>query len=178
MLLWDATGTYDAVTNPTGWSTPNPENTEVDVATLSFTYPGGTVPVPVDVQSWIVHPTYFTIAYQLLASAFGMSTFPDGIATFEIEISGISGGDPFTSVWQVKKLMDCAVDCCVTKRLQKIADNALQSCPCDREFIFATLEMQGLLEAARAAACCGDWTKADKLINDLKTLCSGCGCGC
>ena len=95
MFISDTTGDYNAVTNPTGWGSPNPAHNDPPVSEifLDITDPNSTEYLNVDL--W--NTTFFTAtsrAYALVSDPTnevpGTITLMDGLWTYEIRVTIVS----------------------------------------------------------------------------------------
>jgi len=90
----DTSGIYDAVTNPTGYGTPNPEITDVTSAVLDVIYPNGLLPVQIDVLSELSAMVNGGVPVAVEPSDLGLSDFEDGWGQITYTIAGAIGSGP------------------------------------------------------------------------------------
>ena len=92
--LFDNSGDYDAVNNPTGWGAPNPERTDVtsiliEVQKGDITY-SKTLSTPTEIANYLDPSIGITINSTDLLGA-GYTVFEDGLYEFQISLTEPSG---------------------------------------------------------------------------------------
>lgn len=94
LTLVDNTGVYDAVTNPTGWGSPNMALANVDYAHLEITTPGDVL-YDIDILSdlgidYSTDDLIFNVTADLLGGTLG-DTLADGVWTVVYKVSDDAG---------------------------------------------------------------------------------------
>jgi len=170
--FFETTCAYDAVTNDTGWGTPNPETTDATSATLYITQPGNTT-----VTDTIDLSTYFPVDdgtgikyFQTQLEDFtGNGVIQDGIWTFEYEVFVTEGEESVEYTTTCKFLFDANIRCCLSKRASRIDITS-----CNSAYDEETYHLKMLHESAVAAFCKQEYEKAERIIEYLKTKCDCC----
>lgn len=171
--ITDATGAYNASTNPTGWGAPNPDISDVQSAYVKVTLPDGTF-YTADVSATL--PNLTEVPFIFLPTMMGLTAtdqIPDGVYLIEVIYSGINstGGVPFTIQSSQQELFKCNAQCCVNKKMA----GAGGGCAC--KHANEGIDLAVLLESAVGAAKCGKFEKAQVEIDKVNEIC-GLDCGC
>lgn len=168
--IFDVTGVYNSVSNPSGWGAPNPLISDASSSTLSVMYPGSVIPTVINTFPTL--PNITNIPYVLTPASVVLSAFPDGKYEFISHIV-VLGVDYYsnTTIYVL-----CGVECCVRKLLAGISSK--RDCCMDDEKVEAALLAQTLLDALKASAECGDFDNADLILAELQKICAGTDCGC
>lgn len=176
IIILDTTGDYNAVTNPTGWGTPNPEKADVASAYISIinlttntTYDNIT-----EVSDYTTGSvTIYTSELLIDGVSIGDVTLPDG--QYCILLSLTMNDD---SVYQqtVKKVFLCE-SCCKIKTKACEIDLQCGCCnePCAKE-IWAFLQAFAELKIVEYSAYCGSTSNINKKIKSLQSLLSTFDC--
>lgn len=192
--LSDTTGTYDAVTNPTGWETPNPATTDSMVVTFLIKKYGDTVGYLITLTMVGGIITVFTITDPLgnvvnwlptLSSTNGfiandgnpliitpsMIGVTDTDATFDadcyyFEENITIAGTIYTA--SEDQLITCSQCCCLENMNAALEPT---DCECQNEKIEKTVRANIFLDSAVEAMEFGDVDKSHDLIVKSKELC-------
>lgn len=178
--FFDTTGVYNAITNPTGYGTPNPEVSDFTTATLTLLLAGATVAeAPIDIFGSPAFPTDdSTIAWQVNASDYGLTTFTTGLTRFTYRIDNTGSGDTAIAYNATTLVLSaCEYECCVKQKQLAIIKDP-KACSCDDDRIEDLFFAQFQLEAAQLSTGCGDVASANTALENLSKICGECGCGC
>lgn len=171
MYISDITGDYNAVTNPTGWGSPNTAHTDPPVAGIfmDITDPNGTVYSHIDI--W--NTTFWTAssrAYALVADSGnevpGTIVLMDGVWKYELEMEVSAVYTTYTFY----SFRDYTLRCTLAK--MALENNSKYV---DIKFYYDKLQQ---------AIECEDYTLAAEIYADIQKMltdCYGnfsCGCGC
>lgn len=166
----DATGDYNAVSNPTGFGAPNPLRSGTTVITFSVTMPDGTVKALVINTVLVTSSTTVDLATTVNVTSGGPISLVDGV--YEIDVTYTVSGVDYTYTLYVLRTynLQCA--------LGKLALSDLTR----TEYAELKLEYDRMYQAFE----CGDYVLANEImadINDMLVDCNGtgtlnCGCGC
>lgn len=173
IVFTDTTGSYDAVTNVTGWGAPNSTLGMIQDAEIVVIDPTGT---QYNIE-WGVFGSFlpnstngsFMINMSMLGGTAG-TTMTQGL--YQIEYRILVAEDLSAGTWlSVRKYMFCysTIKCCVHKMLAAL--DMCDDCPCDSEKQTA-LEAYTLYKAMLYASSCGSITKADKIFKQVSRLCN------
>jgi len=171
--FFETTCAYDAVTNDTGWGTPNPETADATSATLYITQPNND-----SVTDTIDLSTYFPVSdgtgiryfYTDLEDFTGKPTIQDGVWNFEYSVFVDEGGeDPVEYTASCKFLFDANIRCCLAKRAKRINVET-----CDSAFDEETFQLIMLHQQAKNAFCAQQYDKAETIMNYLIKQCNCC----
>lgn len=200
MFMQDTTGTYNAVSNIGGYSSPNPLSTQVttfqvisnwisagSITTYNFTAVSGTITVATATDN---AGTTINILSYLASAAFPIvdpnfldltNTFDDGIVLptladgqFSLTYKIISGSVPFTYTTSTTYFRISDLCCCI-KNLRVTAE---VDCPCSNSVISQVNLAEYWLNSALAAI---DTSKSDETALNYFTkaqeVCANdCGC--
>ena len=161
----ELTGLY-SLANLTGWGTPNPATTDATTATLEMQDINGTSLGTVDLFTYF--PTSdTTFELNILASEFDSATtkFNDGVYQFIYRVETPSGNYE-KRTWIVFK---CAAECVMEKLLLRLVQDFCETCEDDGSLVRYT-QARMILDAAEAAAECGDILRANALMDMFSRL--------
>lgn len=163
LSVTDKTGAYEANTNTTGWGSPNLAGSAITTATITIGTQEETVTATIPDT-----PTQdFTFPDITLDAT------ADGSYDVTYEVT-----DGTTTISETKTFfLDCAIQCCIYKKVVTAIDVA--DCNCDQDISYE-LFLLTKLAAMQAAADGCDFAKATTYLTDLQKLCttstSDCGC--
>lgn len=167
-VFTDKTGAY-GLDNLTGWGAPNEDIFNATSAVVYITFPGTNTEVAVDIFGDFPSDTNDSI--DILTSN-SIPQFMDGLYKFRYVVT--VGETEYVVVEEYYNL--CNSLCCLDKKLAKSVE--IQDCNCKCKDAEETMEIQTLIELTKAAACNRNFAQADCLLERIKKLCKGCGCGC
>lgn len=166
----DTTGEY-SLTNLTGWNTPNLNLVDVDVATITLTFPSGN-----------------TVVYDELAEVNGAVIVNGSFLLKEIEDLNLVDGiynisyyvedtDTDTSYeYSFKIFSTCKAKCCVEKMKLKFKE---EMCGCNwKTYWDYYMQAKAFLESAKYAYACGKDEQAKDILKSLEKICSFQKCCC
>jgi len=167
--FFETTGAYNASDNAGGYGSPNDDTTDVTVAELKVTPPGGTeVTLDLLVLSSSFPTTDSTAEYTFKTQDIGLGTddqFEDGAWLFKWEIT--SPNESATVVNQQTILVSGKARCCVYHMLCEI-----DLCNCCDADLARALEAFTYYRAAIACAACGNADKFADLITIINKYCN------
>lgn len=180
--VFDKSGVFDPLLNPTGYNAPNIATSDVDTAVLDVTYAGATTPVSLNVFPNLPSSDVNS-AYLVTPAALGLTEMPSGLTRVTYIITGMFGGSPFTYTTTTLVLFDCELACCVSQKLIDAAEAVTGECGCNdtcrEEKIKTALFLEAALEGARAATCSGLVDQVETIVDYLETKCGETPCsGC
>ena len=161
----ELTGLY-SLANLTGWETPNPAVGSATTATLEMQDINGTTLGTVDLFTYF--PTSSTtFELNVLATEFSSTTtkFADGVYQFIYRVQTPSGNYE-KRIWVLFK---CAAECAMDKFLLRLIQDFCDTCEetgAEKQYMQARM----LLDAAEAAAECGDIIRANALMDMFNRL--------
>lgn len=201
--LIDATGDYNAVTNPLGYGLPSgPDTTDITGCEIVVTFNslGSTATYDFTIAADVITAATLTIgsgtpanilselpstAWPFVAAApfnlvgdYGVTlpTFADEVFKVEYNITGeIAGPESFDFTTTGYEPIICVSDCCVNRIFQSIDWN----CGCSDEKVTKALYGETLLKQVVISCNAGDLTAALQALEQLRLLCaqdSDCGC--
>ncbi len=149
-----------------GWGTPNPATGSATTATLEMQDINGNSIGTVDLFTYF--PTSSTtFELNVLATDFSntLSKFVDGVYQFIYSVRTPSGNYE-KRIW---KLFKCAAECAMDKFLLRLVQDFCETCEetgAEKQYMQARM----LLDAADAAAECGDIIRANGLMDMFNRL--------
>jgi hypothetical protein len=177
--LLDITGSYDPVTNPTGYGAPNPATTDITAISLEVSCNYLAVSETIDLTAYLAD--LLGSGYSLTASALlNTGVYPDGYYEFTYTVTAL-GVD---YVYIVRTSVQGTVECCVRR------ESLNQKYPiCDYKDVQKAAIMFFLFASLNYAACCDNEDRFNEVLTELQTYCSGngrlgtnsiseSGCGC
>jgi hypothetical protein len=178
LSIFDCTGEYDAVANPTGFGTPNLEIADITAVTLDITFPDGTV-YNLDASSYLpnVDGTFIYLTYNDVTGNGG--TFPDGKYEFTYTVTDNTTPTPVEYTQDLTEYFYNTVECCLQ---QKAAALKLEDCNCDgskneiEEVSMGWIALQALC----SQVCLEQYENADESLEfiqkicNIDTVCSNC----
>lgn len=170
----ELTGAYNALTNLTGYGTPNPTIGSVTSAVLTVTDPDSTE-TEIDLLATSVFPNSTDSGINILNTQLGYTItekLNTGIWTFLYTVVTPSG--TFTKTKKIP--VTCKIKCEIqTLRLQLINNCSKE----DKEKLFNKIqELEMLLMAIEAASDCGNYSQTQTLIDSLEDFTTNNDCGC
>lgn len=167
--VFDETGIYNAITNPTGWGAPNPDIANATAAVINVTIPDATVPISINVFPTLpnITDTPFTVTLAMLGLS-SLAKLPDGIYIVEYLVN--LNVPPNIIAQTTTVLFTCQVKCCIDKLLASLTD---KNCSCEDSKAIQALQAYTMFIAAQKAACCGHIENSKKLLKKAQDLCSG-----
>ncbi len=175
----ESTPLYSSI-DLTGWGAPNPELIDVLSYNLIFTSPSDEI---YNVNLLTAFPTITPVLNQELTvtnSMLGFNTsFEDGLWTITLKAEGIYTDITDTEVafsTSTTKyfFFTCQTQCKLDKMLAKITADECSSC--NDTILKQVINAQMYLNAANAAACCGQSNKAAKLLARANFIAAKNGC--
>jgi len=171
--FYETTGAYDALTNDTGWGSPNDELIDVITpVTLDITDPNNNT-YSLDIAT--LNPSFPTDNTSLgwdidMGYLGGVSgdPIPDGIYTFVYTVT--TSNSTYTQTQYVA--FYCNVRCCVFEMIKNF-NAGCDCCDKDRDTIInAFLLYQGLVSAAN----CGNISAFNNILTQLQKICKNNKC--
>ena len=173
LTLTDTTGLYAAITNPTGWGSPNEDTDKLQSAYVYVYDSTGNLIHTYDVLSQIINPA---IDDMPLGTQSWQNN--DGVYSFVYSVESAADGTIYTSDTVTEffycRLLNCIeeeklkiVSTCDLVKLEKIKNN------------IDTLEI--FLYGAKSAFACGNFAQVATIMETASALCTqldNCGCGC
>jgi hypothetical protein len=200
LYMIDQTGTYNAISNPTGYGTPNPSTTEVTDFTLTLVYnslnnteaefvfevttgtitaatlsfaSGAPTDILADLQSTSFPFTELNPFNFMRDYGTTLPTLEDGIYTLEYEISGSDSGDPFTYTATKTLPITCNTAACIK--------NIYLTAGINDEILNRAYQAQKWLDIAVYNTEEGNYANAVTALNRAAEICdediNDCGCG-
>jgi hypothetical protein len=172
-VFTELTGDYDSVTNPTGWSTPNIDISDVLTSTLSIYKPNNTSPIIIN-----LFPTYptidNTIEFEIDETILG-STISDGLYKFVYTITYTDSNNQIATISQtVYHAVYCNIKCCVDKLFAAIED--FDCGDCMKYQIEKALNAQVLFVSMINSAKCGRYIAFNNQLLMLQRMCNNKCC--
>lgn len=170
----DTTGSYNSISNPGGFGTPNISVSNITSATILIeigTY-SKLITIPLSSTPILGDLTDVKITATELGTAIADNVYT---VTYTINTN-----TPTTGLFYFKKqqmFFACNAECCVYKMSTKVStDNTT----CDNTALNNFLNAYAYLQVLNNAARAGQNTKFTNTLTLLNKLCtaSGCGCGC
>lgn len=172
ILFRDTTGAYDAVTNETGYGSPNTAIADITAAVLIITKPDDT---QVIIDLYDTFPTINTeLIHQITADDLGYaSVIEDGLYTFTYKLT--TNENTYIHTTQTL-LFSCTLNCQIKKIL---ADSVKFQMNCDdcnseiNENIFQAVKLSTMFDGLLSMSGCGTSTlKIKNALENLQTLVS------
>lgn len=204
-IFSDTTGTYNSITNPTGYGTPNINSNSVTTATIGVLQFNQTIPYlfTFTISSGTISAATLTapdgtitdIFADLTSTAFPFISgtnpfiitnvylgFPidkmitDMVWTFNYEIIGSYVNSSVTYDFDLNTSSDILVYCNTECCVKKMFVNL--GCGCCDEKLDAALRADAMLKTAKYSAEVGQYCAAQNSINKAQELCHSCNCSC
>ena len=157
MILADITGDYNAVSNPTGWGSPNNTRADVSASTVTVTDPDGTVLAnPENVLTLFDPGTAFDITSYIETEG----AIKDGVWKFDFTLTGVS--DTAATAYGLR-------DIDTKSKLAKLAIGDLES----NDFA----EFERRYRIALLAFEQGEYVTAQDILSDLNKELESCADG-
>ena len=174
IYVYDRTGTYNAITNPNGWTAPNPDPVNAVESNLQVLYPGASVAVTIDTFPTL--PTTSSTPFVLTPAMVSLGSFPDGRYDF-ISYAKITELAVDYEYWaNATMYLLCGVRCCVDKMMANISTD--RECCGNEKKVQRAMYAKTILDSITANVDAGDFDNADKLLKQLQDICNGIDCSC
>jgi hypothetical protein len=185
--VYDTTGVYHSVNNPTGWGGVNPNFTDVTSSIITVTMPDSktlqpsTDPALTFVLNASPLPNVIGDKLVLFQTSLGLLStdeFIDGEYQFEVIMSGVFSSAPFSFSWKTRFVFFNKLTCCAQKRM---ADADLADCGCApcREKLFNILLLDLAVRGVASNNDCGKPNKALEILKVATGMCNNDNCqGC
>ena len=165
----DTTGTYNAVSNPGGFGSPNDLTSDATIVELKITPPGGTeVIIDMLIPASGFPTTNKELEYIIKSQDLGLGTdadLPDGIWSITYEITTPGETSVVSSIQKI--FISGQARCCVNNLFCDV-----DLCDCDGTQLAQALEASAYLKVARACAGCGNDTKFLQTLEIIKNYCN------
>ena len=171
IIFEETSGSYQAVSNETGWGVPNDDTTIATSAVLTVTDPSGTEHT-VDLYTDHSFPKDDHSSVALDMSNFGGAVGDkpaDGLYCIEYKV--VTATDTYTK--KIEELFYCNAQCCVHSMISKLD---LLCDTCDRDKKDNALFAYTLLQNLKYSAACGTTSNFDLLITMINRLCDSLSC--
>lgn len=175
VILTDLTGTY-SMSNPTGNGAPNPELSQIDIATATFYTPDPTTYLPstsfitIDLSSYGYPLTGSIVIPQ---TAFGLaadSIIADGL--YQVNITETSTEANQTSTYSFYMIFTKNAQCCIDK-----LTSSLSGCGCNDKSTKQEMIFKGNLYLSSALYNTFNISKAASNLLSAAEICAKSGCG-
>jgi hypothetical protein len=174
LTVYDSTRPYNLATNSGGWGTTNVVAADIDVATVTYTAPGGT-PVINDVLPAV--NAQLPVVDEYVLGTYTITPV-DGTYSFSYEVT--DGTDSVvvshTVFWMG------SVRCCIDKLWAKHAQHLLgDACKCtgkSNPYDIQAMEAEGIFGAIINGVSCTNTVDRDKLLEKLQRICKLNKCNC
>lgn len=187
LTLSEATGVYNALSNPGGWANPEILNSNPSANNpagtynreLTITSPTGAVKTYTNAQLIGIFPDPTGANTIVLDnSAFNGSasdTLPDGTyeVTYKIDGQINAGADTYSEQASAKYFAVSELDCCLDLLFHAVGTDCDN---CKSEKLAAALEVDAYIKAAQSALDCDDSAKATKLTLKAQWICNTFNC--
>jgi len=177
LCLFDCTGIYDSVLNPTGFGAPNLDILNISTSTLQIVFPCGNV-YNMDASAFLPNMLGEFIYLDYVAVTGTDGQFIDGEYTFTYIIEDDTLPTAVRYTYEEGKFFYCNVDCCV-KNLAASID--LNACDCDsgQEAIEESLLAWTGLKSLESQICLGQTLRANETLLHLQKICNiNTACDC
>lgn len=166
-VVYDTTCTFDSGYNEGGYGGPNP-SPEIPgtflTAIVEFTPPGSDTAYPaVDVFPFL--PDASGAGFEVTIADLGISEFAVGVWTVKYTNTDVLGN---TYEAECKVLNSSPVHCCIDGKLKSLDPL------CDADKLEKVAHLERMLKSAEAAACKGEYAKADDIITYVNEQCDCC----
>lgn len=185
--IYDNTGIYHSVNNPTGWGGINPNFSNVSTCTVTVTMPDpvtlkpSTDPSLTFILPATPLPNVIGNRLVIVNTSLGLLTdqqFIDGQYGFQIDCSGTFNAEPFSVSWKASFVFSNILCCCAKT---KMAEADLESCGCApcREKLFDLLLLQLGVQGVIANNDCAKPNQALEILKVATGICNNENCvGC
>lgn len=179
--LFEKTGIFDAVSNPTGYGSPNPDVGDVSSAVIQITLPDeSVVSLNITGDFGAIFPTTDdTDQLEITNEILGLSedeNLPYGIYTFVYTIFAEDGS--IIAQGTFKFLIDCTLFCCLDNLLATLDECDCCSDPAAKMKNWRVRAGYIYLQAAQAAFGCGKTQRAKALLDFVNDICAQTKCNC
>lgn len=162
----DTTGVYDAISNPTGWGSPNPATSDVQASYITVTMSDGTI---YTIDCFPTLPNTSGTTFSVTSEDIGQAAdeqFLDDVSLIEYTVLGVSSGVPFQVKCGRYEVFMCNALCCVNEKMANID----VGCGCKSNA--KTEELFFMLKGAEYAAECGKQEKSLALLDAVNAECN------
>lgn len=172
LMFSEKTGVYNALTNTTGYGSPNSLVSDINTAVLSITGPDN-ITYNINLFSTGNFPTSNTnFTYSIPLSSINRTIIEDGLWTFIYKISTTAGSPPTFYTVTLEKLFTCNANCCVEAQLASLTNDLISCNTCDiKAKRDAYNQSKVVLDSLNSAAMCGSTESFNNLLSILNKLC-------
>jgi len=171
LVVTDTTKAYNASTNTGGWGAPNADTTDVTEAYIVIG--NGSEESRYDVISELINPVTDSFELTTIADTYGDGEYT---VTYNVYV-----GDTLYKC-SIKIFAMCEVRCCINKMwLTYIENLGGESCDCGCSSdikLNDVLKAEALYKSLTRAAGCLNAATRDKILSQLKKICSYYKCQC
>lgn len=179
--IYDITGIYHSVNNPTGWGGANPALGTVLSAELEVTRPD---PTTLQLSEDDTFRTLLSASpaipnltgdrYTVTPSDLGTTELIDGRYRFKFTISGTASAVPYELIYQIEKVFYNNLFCCAVK---KQSEAKLENCGCTEciDKLFSMNMLMCAVDEVISANACG---KPNQALDSLKVAQKLCDDDC
>jgi hypothetical protein len=170
----ELTGAYNALTNLTGWETPNPAVGSATSAILTITDPDGTE-TEIDLLATSVFPNSTDSGINIVNTQLGyLKADKLNTGIWEFLYTVITPTGTYTKTKKI--IVACKIECEIETLKLQLINNCNKEDKLELSNKIQELEM--LLMAAEAAADCGNIVQAQTLIDSLEDFVANNDCNC
>ncbi len=181
--VYDITGPYNSISNPTGYGGTNLDLTDLDSAQLIVTPPGSSTTYTIDLAVPITTiPSESSDVRHIISNTdVGLSSadsLSDGLWTVEylVNITDSSSPSGTTQVTATATcFFYCTVKCCVDKLVAAVD---FESCCTEPFDMMTTIRAYIALRSLKLAVACNKVNKANAILARLQKLCLTSSCNC
>lgn len=183
--IQETTLEYEATNNPTGYGTPNTDETSINACTIVLLSPSGISYTFNDVQTGTdtltnPYPTYFPDAlqantYNIPSSALGLSSgdpLEEGLWKFTFTWEALDLEETYTKVYYY--MVTCAAECCIQKMLLQVKTTECKTCT--DTVLDKVTQLYMFLEVAKTAAEQNQPVLAQTMIDQVNLICGAFDC--
>jgi hypothetical protein len=169
LKIYDTSGEYDVITNPSGWGNPNLDLVNVTDAVISLSYTNSSLNT-YNVTTTINNATIVNGQFELVEIS--NLDFNDGIYSVFYVVN--DGFVDYSATYRF--FSTCKADCCVEKMKVKFKE---ELCGCNWLVYWDNYKKaEALLFAAKSAFACGKNAQALDLLAQVNKICSIQKCCC
>ncbi len=166
----ELTGAYDAISNLTGWGSPNSLISDALTATLTITLADSSS-YTIDLFATGNFPTTSSTIYDIINTDIGLvvgDVIPDQIITFTYTVTTASATYTQTNV----QAFYCQAECCVNSMFLDLDFD----CDCSKDSIDLALKAYAMLQGLKMAANSGNRTNYNNILAQINKLCANSSC--
>jgi len=185
--IFDTTGFFHAVNNPTGWGGTNPMTNNVTTCTVEVTLPDPTTlevstdPALTFTLAGTPLPNVIGNKLAILNTSLGLladQTLIDGNYQIVITVAGTFDSEPFTQTFTTVQTLFGLLRCCAATKTVN-ADIADCGCAPCREKLFKTMLVNLGVSGIISSNSCGKPNKGLEILKTATGLCENSDCqGC